>query len=116
MGVVLLLHSLRLSAGDGCETPVGPRDRGGAPLARLPLDVARRMPTSNVRSSVSNGTPQLRIAFVGAGAMARVHLQALRHVPTTHRVVGVCDVSTAAARDFARDAGPGATAHATLAA
>jgi predicted dehydrogenase/nucleoside-diphosphate-sugar epimerase len=47
----------------------------------------------------------LRIAFIGAGAMAGHHLQALRRVSTAHRVVGVHDVREGAAQAFARRAG-----------
>lgn len=47
----------------------------------------------------------LRIAFVGAGQMARSHLDSLRRVPTPHVVVGVADVSPDAARALAETAG-----------
>ena len=47
----------------------------------------------------------LRIAFIGAGAMAGHHLQALRRVSTAHSVVGVHDVRDVAAQAFARRAG-----------
>ncbi|HET9387901.1 MAG TPA: Gfo/Idh/MocA family oxidoreductase [Gemmatimonadales bacterium] len=43
----------------------------------------------------------MRIAFVGAGNMARLHLHALRRVRTPHRVVGVQDRDESAGRQFA---------------
>ena len=43
----------------------------------------------------------LRIAFIGAGQMARAHRDALRRVATPHQVVGVCDLRAEAAREFA---------------
>jgi predicted dehydrogenase/nucleoside-diphosphate-sugar epimerase len=46
--------------------------------------------------------------------MAKNHLGALHHVPTQHRVVGVFDMSTAAATAFAQGAGPEAVAYPTL--
>ncbi|HEY3219881.1 MAG TPA: Gfo/Idh/MocA family oxidoreductase [Gemmatimonadales bacterium] len=58
------------------------------------------------------GSRPLRIAFIGAGAMAGHHLQALRRVPTAHTVVGVHDVRDGAAKAFARRAG--ARAYATV--
>src|SRR5258705_6146023 len=58
------------------------------------------------------GSQPLRIAFIGAGAMAGNHLQALRRVPTVHTVVGVHDVRDGAAKAFARRAG--ARAYATV--
>jgi predicted dehydrogenase/nucleoside-diphosphate-sugar epimerase len=54
----------------------------------------------------------LRIAFIGAGNMAGHHLQALRHIPTSHVVVGVHDVRRGAAEAFAQRAG--AAAYATV--
>jgi predicted dehydrogenase/nucleoside-diphosphate-sugar epimerase len=47
----------------------------------------------------------LRIAFIGAGQMAGLHLDALRGVTTAHTVVGVHDVRASAARVFAERAG-----------
>jgi len=47
----------------------------------------------------------LRVAFVGAGNMARLHLHALRRVRTAHTVVGVHDTNENAARQFATLAG-----------
>lgn len=47
----------------------------------------------------------MRVAFIGAGAMAGHHLQALRRVPTPHTVVGVQDLKPSAARDLAQRAG-----------
>lgn len=47
----------------------------------------------------------LKIAFIGAGRMARLHLGALRRVRVPHRVVGVHDVSPPAAADLAAAAG-----------
>ena len=43
----------------------------------------------------------LRVAFIGAGRMAGLHLHALRRVRTAHVVAAVCDRSEAAARAFA---------------
>ena len=43
----------------------------------------------------------LRVAFVGAGRMARQHLQALRCVAQPHRVLSVFDSSERAARELA---------------
>ena len=43
----------------------------------------------------------LRVAFIGAGRMARLHLHALRRVRTAHVVAAVCDRSEVAARAFA---------------
>jgi predicted dehydrogenase len=43
----------------------------------------------------------LRVAFVGAGHMARLHLHALRRVCTPHTVVGVYDVNDNAGRQLA---------------
>src|SRR5258708_28469722 len=43
----------------------------------------------------------LRIAFIGTGNMAGLHLRALRRVKTPHVVVGVHDVRAAAAEAFA---------------
>ena len=47
----------------------------------------------------------MRVAFVGAGNMARLHLRALRRVHTPHQVVGVCDRDDRAGREFADLAG-----------
>src|SRR2546425_11747950 len=41
-------------------------------------------------------TTRLKIAIVGTGRMARLHLQALERVPTAHDVVAGHDVHTAA--------------------
>jgi hypothetical protein len=54
----------------------------------------------------------LRIAFIGTGQMAGLHLNALDRVSTAHTVVGVHDLNTAAAGAFAERAG--ARAYATL--
>lgn len=43
----------------------------------------------------------MRVAFVGAGAMASLHLKALRRVRAPHTVVGVCDVNPDRANAFA---------------
>ena len=51
------------------------------------------------------GTRPLRIAFVGSGNMAGLHLAALARVPTAHQLVGVHDVRLEAARAFAQRAG-----------
>jgi predicted dehydrogenase/nucleoside-diphosphate-sugar epimerase len=45
---------------------------------------------------VTHGAP-LRVAFIGAGRMARLHRRALRRVPTPHVVVGAYDADPAAA-------------------
>lgn len=55
----------------------------------------------------------IRVAFIGAGNMAGLHLRALRRVSVPHTVVGVYDANAAAARAFAQRAG--ATAYDTLA-
>ncbi len=47
----------------------------------------------------------LRVAFVGAGRMARQHLQALRRVALPHRVLAVFDSSERVARELAAIAG-----------
>ncbi|HEY6808277.1 MAG TPA: Gfo/Idh/MocA family oxidoreductase, partial [Gemmatimonadales bacterium] len=57
----------------------------------------------------------LRVAFIGAGNMAGLHLRALRRVSVPHTVVGVFDANTAAARAFAARAGAEARAFDTLA-
>lgn len=54
----------------------------------------------------------LRIAFIGTGNMARLHLHALRRVRTPHVVVGVYDNDDQASRQFAALAD--ATSHHTL--
>ncbi|PYP65121.1 MAG: oxidoreductase, partial [Gemmatimonadetes bacterium] len=56
------------------------------------------------------GSRPLRIAFVGAGNMARLHLGALKRVPTPHTVVGVHDVRPEAVHAFARRGGGAAYA------
>ena len=48
-----------------------------------------------------NGHGPIRVAFVGSGKMARLHLHALRRVTTPHVVVGVCDSIASAADEFA---------------
>jgi len=50
-------------------------------------------------------TPPLRIGFIGAGQMAGQHLDALRRVATSHRVVGICDLRLDVARALAQRAG-----------
>ena len=57
----------------------------------------------------------LRIAFIGAGQMARAHRDALRRVPTPHQVVGVCDLRAEAAREFAERAPPHTKPYASVA-
>jgi len=52
-----------------------------------------------------SSTGRLRVAVVGAGRMAHLHLKALRRVPTPHSVVAVCDTQEAAARELAALAG-----------
>src|SRR5207247_2066371 len=47
----------------------------------------------------------IRVALVGAGQMARLHLHALRRVSTPHIVVGVCDTQERAAHALASVAG-----------
>ena len=58
------------------------------------------------KASDSQHTP-LRVAFIGTGQMAHLHLKALKRVPTPHTVVAACDLSDANAREFAALA-PGA--------
>ncbi len=43
----------------------------------------------------------LRVAFVGTGQMARLHLRALRRVPTPYHLVGAHDQNESAAGEFA---------------
>jgi predicted dehydrogenase/nucleoside-diphosphate-sugar epimerase len=52
-----------------------------------------------------SGSDILRVAVVGTGRMARLHLQALKRVPTPHAVVAVHDVISGSAKAFARFAG-----------
>jgi len=52
----------------------------------------------------SPGEP-IRVAVVGAGKMARLHLRALQRVRTPHVVVAVCDTQESAARELAGLAG-----------
>ena len=47
----------------------------------------------------------IRVAVVGTGRMARLHLQALRRVSIPHAVVAVYDANPTAAADFAQLAG-----------
>jgi predicted dehydrogenase len=47
----------------------------------------------------------IRVAFVGTGTMARLHLHALRRVKTPHQVVGVHDRDEQAAQEFSGVAG-----------
>src|SRR2546422_6090101 len=54
----------------------------------------------SVNDSVRPRSP-IRVAFVGAGRMARLHLHALRRVSTPHIVVAVCDATEDAAFAFA---------------
>src|SRR5207244_1737146 len=59
-------------------------------------------------SLMSGPTPiarPLRVAFVGAGRMARLHLHALRRVRTPPFVAAVGDTSASAAREVAALAG-----------
>lgn len=49
--------------------------------------------------------PPLRVAFIGAGAMARLHLRSLQRVATRHRVVGVHDLDETTGEDFAGQSG-----------
>jgi predicted dehydrogenase/nucleoside-diphosphate-sugar epimerase len=49
--------------------------------------------------------PVIRVAFVGAGKMARQHVHALRRVRTPHVVVGVCDAARGPARALATQVG-----------
>src|SRR5947207_8704842 len=55
----------------------------------------------------------MRVAFAGAGRMARLHLHALRRVRTPHFVAAVCDTTDSAAREVAALAG--AVAYTSLA-
>jgi predicted dehydrogenase/nucleoside-diphosphate-sugar epimerase len=50
----------------------------------------------------------LRVAFIGAGQMARVHLSAIRRLPVASTVVGVHDRAEGSARAFAAQAGTSA--------
>ncbi len=69
-------------------------------------DATRRRPGvglaqgSGVTTPSNRGGP-LRVAFVGAGKMARLHVHALRRVATPHAMVAVCDAADGAAREFA---------------
>jgi predicted dehydrogenase/nucleoside-diphosphate-sugar epimerase len=63
-------------------------------------------------TAVVRGSQPLRIAFVGAGNIAGLHLHALRRVPTAHTIVGVHDVRPGAAQALAQRAGT--RAYATL--
>src|SRR5881409_2102996 len=79
----------------------------------------RSAPLASVLHCSDGVTPQpdmcgpLRVAFVGAGKMARLHLHALRRVRAPHVVAAVCDTSATAARPFA--ALVGAVAYTSLA-
>ena len=66
----------------------------------------------SVSMSRSTGEP-IRVAVIGAGKMARLHLQALLRVRTPHAVVAVCDTQESAARELAGLAG--ATPYTSLA-
>src|SRR5213079_111615 len=55
----------------------------------------------------------MRVAFAGAGRMARLHLHALRRVRTPHFVASVCDTTDSAAGEVAALAG--AVAYTSLA-
>src|ERR1041384_6845250 len=55
----------------------------------------------------------LRVAVVGAGRMARLHVHALRRVRTPHLVAAVCDTSEGGAQSLASLVS--AAAHAPLA-
>ena len=49
-----------------------------------------------------SGSPRpLRVAFIGTGNMAQLHLKALRKVETPHTVVAACDLNEVGARSFA---------------
>lgn len=50
--------------------------------------------------------PMLRVAFIGAGRMARLHRQALHRVATPHQVVGVFDADPGAAAALGAPAFP----------
>src|SRR5438093_1501458 len=70
----------------------------------------RSAPLASVLHCSDGVTPQpdmcgpLRVAFVGAGRMARLHLHALRRVRSPHVVAAVCDTWDSAAREFAAQA------------
>jgi len=55
--------------------------------------------------SASAQTPTLRVAFIGCGAMARLHGFALQRVTTSHTVVAAQDCVFAAAAEFVREFG-----------
>lgn len=54
---------------------------------------------------MNSPTTPIRVAFVGTGNIARLHLRALRRVRTPHQIVGVYDKDEGAAREFAALAG-----------
>src|SRR2546425_3627723 len=58
----------------------------------------------SVSMSRSTGEP-IRVAVIGAGKMARLHLQALLRVRTPHAVVAGCETQESAARELAGLAG-----------
>jgi predicted dehydrogenase/nucleoside-diphosphate-sugar epimerase len=60
-----------------------------------------------VATLTTTQTP-IRVAFVGGGRMARLHLHALRRVRAPHVVAAVCDRSAGAARELAALAGAAA--------
>jgi predicted dehydrogenase/nucleoside-diphosphate-sugar epimerase len=57
------------------------------------------------RPDLPRATNTLRVAVVGTGRMARLHLQALNRVTSPHAVVAVHDVISGGAKEFARSAG-----------
>ena len=69
------------------------------PAERLTMqDDSSRSPDS---PSASRSGGPLRVAFIGTGNMAKLHLKALRKVETPHRVVAACDLNEVGAREFA---------------
>ena len=77
--------------------------RTGTPTDR-PKTATDRPAASTDRPATQAGRRLERVGIVGAGAMARVHLQALRRVPGI-RVTGILDTDRAAAENLAREAG-----------
>ena len=101
-----------------CKTwATGARGRSHDCCVRAAVPLGAPLPRQQTPGSASCTrtwhVDPLRIAFVGAGNMARLHLHALRRVRTPHAVVGVYDKDEAASRQFAALAN--ATSYRTLA-
>jgi len=87
-------HGVSLASGKVCT----------AGFCRLPSGMPRASRSSDLEIALA--TTPLRVAFVGAGNMAGLHLQALRRVRIPHTVAGLCDdVGSRAAAEFATSAG-----------